>query len=186
MLAALLAASAGPAWAQGMIRSLPTGPVVPAQVPALKPWSGGPTPALDLPGLDGAEHRLRDYRGKVVLVNFWATWCTPCRAEMPSIERLRGALQDRPFAVLAVNVGESARVAREFAEKLPVGFTVLLDSEMRATRAWGGRVLPASYVVGPDGAIRYSYVGDLDWSSAAVRASIEALMPKVRERAGPK
>jgi len=81
---------------------------------ALKPWKGGRTPALELADPDGHAHRLADYRGKVVLVNFWATWCAPCRAEMPSIERLRQAMQGRPFEVLAVNVGESGRVAREF------------------------------------------------------------------------
>ena len=150
---------------------------------ALKPWKGGPAPALELADPDGALHRLAEYRGKVVLVNFWATWCGPCRDEMPSIERLRSAMQDRPFAILAVNVGESPRVAREFAEKLPVTFTVLLDRDTRTARAWGARVLPASYLIGPDGAIRYSYFGDLDWSSDAVRASIEAMMPRTPQRA---
>jgi thiol-disulfide isomerase/thioredoxin len=153
----------------------------PAQV--LKPWSGGATPALELADLDGAVHRLADYRGKTVLVNFWATWCEPCRAEMPSIERLRRAMEGKPFAVLAVNVGEGGRVARDFAEKLPITFTVLLDRDGSVTRAWRARVLPASYVIGPDGAIRYSYFGDLDWSSDAVRARIEGLMRKEPQRA---
>jgi thiol-disulfide isomerase/thioredoxin len=149
---------------------------------SLKPWSGGRAPALELADPDGAVHRLADHHGKVVLVNFWATWCGPCREEMPSIERLRSSLQGRPFVVLGVNVGESARVAREYAEKLPIGFTVLLDRDTRAAKAWGARVLPASYLVGPDGGIRYSYFGDLDWSSAAVRARIEELLPKDKTR----
>ena len=154
-----------------------------APAEALKPWSGGAAPALELADLDGAVHRLADYRGKTVLVNFWATWCTPCRAEMPSMERLRRSMEGRPFAVLAVNMGESARVARDFAEKLPVAFTVLLDREGSVTRAWGARVLPASFLIGPDGAIRYSYFGDLDWSSDEVRARIESLMRKEPQRA---
>jgi thiol-disulfide isomerase/thioredoxin len=143
----------------------------------LKPWTGGPPAQLELQDLDGAVHRLADYRGKVVLVNFWATWCAPCRAEMPSMEQLRLALADRPFAILAVNVGESPRLARDFAERLPVRFTVLLDRDTRTTRAWKARVLPASFVVGADGSIRYSHLGDLDWASDPVRRQIEALLP---------
>jgi peroxiredoxin len=154
-----------------------------ASAQALKPWTGGAAPALELADLDGGTHRLADYRGKTVLVNFWATWCAPCLAEMPSIERLRRAMEGRPFAVLAVNMGESGRVARDFARKLPVTFTVLLDQDGRVTRAWGARVLPASYLVGPDGAIRYSYFGDLDWASDEVRARIESLMRKEPQRA---
>ena len=74
-----------------------------AQLPS---WSGGPTPALRLQDLEGKVHALENYRGKVVLINFWATWCEPCRDEMPSIERLRALLAGRPFAVLAVNLAE--------------------------------------------------------------------------------
>ena len=149
---------------------------------ALKPWSGGATPPLELADTDGTPRRLADYRGKAVLVNFWATWCGPCREEMPSIEALRQSMQGKPFEVLAVNVGESARVARSFGEKLMLGFPLLLDRDTRAAKAWGARVLPASFIVGPDGAIRYSYYGDLDWSGAEVRAKIEALLPKDRMR----
>jgi peroxiredoxin len=154
-----------------------------ASANALQPWSGGPPPALQLKDLDGRSHRLEDYRGQVVLLNFWATWCGPCRAEMPSIERLRESMAGKPFAVLAVNVGESERQAREFAEKLPVRFAILLDRDTSAARAWGARILPATYVIGPDGRIRYRYFGELDWSSAAVRSRIEALFERTGTQA---
>jgi len=142
----------------------------------LKPWGGIVTPPLELADLDGKTQRLADYRGKVVLVNFWASWCEPCRAEMPSIERLRASLAGRPFAVLGVNVGESAAAARKFAATLPLGFPLLLDSDTRASRAWGARVLPATFLVGPDGVARFSYFGELDWSQPEVRAAVEKLM----------
>jgi len=148
-----------------------------AHAQALRPWGGGAAPALELADVDGTVRRLADYRGKAVLVNFWATWCGPCREEMPSIEVLRLSMKDKPFVVLAVNVGQSPRVARDFGEKLMLGFPLLLDRDTRVAKAWGAKILPASFVIGPDGAIRYSYFGDLDWSGPEVRAKIEALLP---------
>src|SRR6185436_16222596 len=83
----------------------------------LRPWGGGPTPALELTELSGGSHRLADYRGKVVLINFWATWCTPCREEMPSISELKKKLAGRPFVVLAVNVDEPESRVSKFLEQ---------------------------------------------------------------------
>jgi peroxiredoxin len=144
----------------------------------LLPWKGGATPALRLPDLDGKHHALVDYRGKVVLVNFWATWCQPCKEEMPSIEQLRRSLEGRPFAVLAVNLAEpDARVER-FLGEVRLGFPVLMDRDSSVSRAWKARMLPATYIVGPDGRIRYSYYGELDWSQAPIRDAIAALLPR--------
>ncbi|HEV8095631.1 MAG TPA: TlpA disulfide reductase family protein [Burkholderiales bacterium] len=143
----------------------------------LKPWTGGGTPALVLEDLDGRLHRLESYRGKVVLINFWATWCEPCREEMPSIDRLQRSMNGRPFVVLAVNLAEPHSRIRTYLEKTPVGFTVLMDRDTSVAKAWKARILPATYVVGPDGRIRYSYVGELDWSQEKVRRAIAALLP---------
>jgi peroxiredoxin len=146
-----------------------------AQLPS---WNGGPTPALRLPDLDGKEHALEAYRGKVVLINFWATWCKPCKDEMPSIERLRRSLDGRPFAVLAVNLAEPDSRVRRFLSEVPLGFPVLMDRDTAAARAWKARLLPATYIVGPDGRIRYSYLGELDWSREPVRQQIAELLPR--------
>ena len=145
----------------------------------LKPWTGGPPPALDLKGLDGASHRLADYRGKVVLVNFWATWCGPCRDEMPSIQELKDKLAGKPFVVLAVNLDEPESRIRKFLSQMKVklDFPVLLDPEREVARAWGARILPASYVIGADGKIRYSLVGELDWGHELVVSRIAELLP---------
>jgi thiol-disulfide isomerase/thioredoxin len=148
----------------------------PAAAQALKPWPGGATPALELSDLEGARHRLADYRGKVVLVNFWATWCEPCREEMPSIERLRASLEGRPFAVLAVNLAEPESRIRKFLDTVPGRYTVLLDRDGQAARAWQARMLPATYIVGLDGRIRYRHVGDTDWARAEVRDLVQGLM----------
>jgi thiol-disulfide isomerase/thioredoxin len=154
---------------------------LPAAAQELKPWSGGPTPPLELADLDGVRHRLADYRGKVVLVNFWATWCEPCRDEMPSIERLRASLEGRPFAVLAVNLAEPASRIRKFLETLeqqsvPVRFAILMDRDTKTAKAWQAKLLPATYIIAPDGAIRYRHLGELDWSKPEVRELIMGLI----------
>jgi thiol-disulfide isomerase/thioredoxin len=149
---------------------------LPAAAEELKPWAGGATPPLELTDLQGKKHSLADYRGKVVLVNFWATWCEPCREEMPSMERLRVSLAERPFAVLAVNLAEPESRITKFLDTVPVGFPILLDRDTKTTRAWQAKVLPATYIVGPDGAIRYRHLGDLDWSKPEVRKQILGLM----------
>jgi len=148
----------------------------PAAAQELKPWAGGATPPLELSDIQGVRHTLADYRGKVVLVNFWATWCVPCRDEMPSIERLRASLEGRPFAVLAVNLAEPESRIRTFLEKVPVRFTVLIDRDTKTAKAWQARLLPATYIIGPDGAIRYRHLGELDWSKPEVRAAIMGLI----------
>jgi peroxiredoxin len=149
---------------------------LPASAQELKPWGGGAAPALELADLRGTKHRLADYRGKVVLINFWATWCVPCRDEMPSIERLRASLEGKSFAVLAVNLAEPESRIRGFLDKVPLNFPILLDRDAATARAWQARMLPATYIVGPDGRIRYRHLGELDWSKPEVREKILALL----------
>jgi peroxiredoxin len=141
----------------------------------LKPWRGGATPALELADLSGNKQRLADYRGKVVVINFWATWCEPCRDEMPSMQRLKNRLAGKPFVVLAVNVGESEARIGEFLQKLPLDFTFLRDHSSAVMKAWGVRGLPASFVVGPDGRIRYSHIGELNWDDEKLLSTLARL-----------
>ena len=162
LFAAALLAACGAAWAAGG---------------ELKPWSGGATPPLALRDLRGKEHKLADYRGKVVVLNFWATWCEPCREEMPSMQRLQDKLAGKPFAVLAVDFGEGAPRVSEFLKKVPVRFTVLLDRDTSAASAWKVKVLPTTLVLDPEQRIRYSAVGDLEWDSSAVESVIRKLLP---------
>jgi peroxiredoxin len=139
------------------------------------PWSG-PTPKLTLRDLDGKAHDLAAYRGKVVLVNFWATWCEPCRLEMPSIQRLGDKLSQDRFVVLAVNVDEPETRVRTFLQQTGLRLPVLLDMNKVATRQWGARVLPATFIVGPEGRIRYRVLGDMDWGSQNAVDLISKLM----------
>ena len=138
---------------------------------------GEAAPALVLKDMKGAQHDLTRYRGSVVLVNFWATWCEPCRHEMPSIQRLRDKLAGQPFVVLAVNVDEPDARVRRFLEETGFDLPVPMDPNKSVTRGWGVRVLPATYIVGPDGRMRYRAVGDLDWSSDHILETIRKLIP---------
>jgi peroxiredoxin len=143
---------------------------------ALAPWTGGTTPALTLKDIAGVVHDLARYRGKVVVINFWATWCEPCREEMPSLQRLRARLPEKSFAVLAINVDEPEARVRRFLEETRLDVPVLLDPNKTATRAWGVRVMPTTFVIAPDGRIRYRLLGEADWSTDAMVATLTELM----------
>jgi thiol-disulfide isomerase/thioredoxin len=144
----------------------------------LTPYAGfEDSPPLVLEDLGGQQHALSELRGRVVLVNFWATWCSPCLIEMPGMQRLMTALQDRPFAILAVNVKEARNRVWRFKNMLNIQFTTLLDHDGSVAENWEVQVYPTSYLVGPEGRIRYVAYGALDWDSAATRKVIEALLP---------
>ena len=144
-------------------------------MPDLRPWTGGATPALNLKDLEGVARSLQAYRGKVVVLNFWATWCEPCREEMPSLNQLRHSLKGMPVEMFAVNVGEGEGRIGGFLGKVPVDFPVLLDRDAQASKAWKVRLMPTTFIIGTDGRVRYSYSGARDWNDEAVRATIAAL-----------
>lgn len=152
------------------------GPAGPAEVDRFRPWTG-PTSPLELKDLSGQTHTLADYRGRVVLINFWATWCLPCREEMPTLQALHERLAGQPFAILGVNYGESPARIESFLHGVPVGFPILRDPRHEAITAWRVRTLPASFLVGPDGQIRYAVVGELDWTSDEAVALVRRLLP---------
>lgn len=140
-------------------------------------------PDIALPLLTGETVNLASLKGKVVLVNFWATWCEPCRDEMPSIERLRRSLASEPFEVLAVNLAEPVTRIESFLAQLPLSFPILRDPDMQTARAWKARVLPSTYLLDATGRIRYVHLGDLDWSGKAVRARVSELLRSVPRNA---
>lgn len=137
-----------------------------------------PAPPLDLVGVDGTPYALAQRRGHVVVVNFWATWCPPCRAEMPAMERLWQRMRGRGLDVVGVNVGESGPAIRAFVKDFgtPIGFPLLLDPDSTAMDAWGVRGLPASYVVDKRGQVRYTALGGRRMDSAHIVALINGLL----------
>ena len=142
----------------------------------LKPWAGTVTPALARDDLTGKRVDLKDFRGRVVLVNFWATWCEPCRDEMPSLERLRGKLRGRPFDVLTVNYGEGPAKINAFLAKQKISLPVLLDPEKEAAAEWKAGGLPMTFLVDAEGRVRYSAFGECDWSEGEPFRVVENLV----------
>jgi thiol-disulfide isomerase/thioredoxin len=149
-----------------------------APVPAIKPWTEA-TPALSLPDLDGRRVDLRELRGRVVLVNFWATWCEPCREEMPSLARLKEKLAGRPFELLFVNYGESPVRVRQYLEREKLSLPILLDRGQDAATRWKAKGLPMSFLVDARGQVRYWAFGERDWGFGEGLAKIEELIAEV-------
>ena len=135
---------------------------------------GQPAPAFRLGTADGSQLGLADRRGKVVLINFWATWCVPCRTEMPEIEQAYRTYASRGFAVLAVDVQETADQVRPFMAELNLSFPALLDLDGAVSRAYFARALPSSFVVDRQGIVRYVKVGPL--TTDVLREQIEKLL----------
>lgn len=134
-------------------------------------------PPLALPDLQGHKRTLADYRGKVVLVNFWASWCPPCVREMPSMQRLNAALKDRPFVIVTVNMDETREEITTFLHKLKIhDFVVLMDRGGKVLQRWKVHVFPTSFVLDAKGKLRYAFAGAPEWDEGKVRKQIEALV----------
>jgi thiol-disulfide isomerase/thioredoxin len=133
-------------------------------------------PALTGQGLDGKAVDLKSMRGRVVLVNFWATWCDPCREELLSIEILRDKFKDRPFEVLLVNYGEMGGKVSSFLANYRVSLPVVLDVDKNTAAAWKVGGLPTTFIVDATGRQRYMVLGERDWSDADSVKAIEKLL----------
>jgi len=118
-------------------------------------------PAFELQNMDEEKVHLSDYKGKVVLINFWATWCPPCVREMPSMERLYRKFKDRPFTVLALNQMEDEDQVFAFTGQLEIdpSFTLLFDRDSRVANQYGIRGLPTTYLIDKKGMVRYRAIG---------------------------
>ncbi len=135
-------------------------------------------PDFSLPDMDGEMHSLQDYRGKVVLINFWATWCPPCRREMPALEQLYGKLGDQAFAVLAVNQWEDADHVFAYMGDLNVipSFPILFDPESRVSADFGVKGLPTSFLLDKQGRVVFRAVGGRAFDHPEVEQTIRSLL----------
>ncbi len=148
----------------------------------LKPYKGKPLPDFELLDLDGKKHSLADYKGKVLLVNFWATWCPPCVKEMPSMQRLQDGMAGKPFETLAVNMGEDNETITTFLathpvmKETPLSFPILLDSDSVVLKSWKIFAFPTTFLINKNGEIKYGLFGGLEWDSPEAVEIVEALV----------
>jgi thiol-disulfide isomerase/thioredoxin len=152
-------------------------PAVHAQGYEVVPWSARkPVPSLQGSDLNGRVWRLGDLRGKAVLVNFWASWCEPCRAEMPSLQSLAQRIGPEKLAVLAVNFKESGATAQRYADRAGLQLPILLDPDGLLARQWGVTVFPSTVLIAADGHVRGVLRGELDWSGQEATRLVTPLL----------
>jgi peroxiredoxin len=147
--------------------ALPAGAAVTANAPA---------PDFTLKSLAGANLRLAEQRGRVVLINFWASWCAPCRQEMPHLNALHERYRSAGLVLLGVNVDDDARNGSEAARKLAVGFPVLLDTDKRVSRLYDMSAMPATVLLDRDGRVRHLHRGYREGMETLYDAQVRALL----------
>lgn len=141
--------------------------LTPPEKPRLE--KGVSAPNLTLPDLGGKMINLSDYKGKVVLLNIWATWCPPCVEEMPSMEKLHQTLKGEDFEILAVSIdAEGAKVVSPFMEKHKLSFTALVDTQGTAKTSYQTTGVPESFIIDKDGSIVEKIIGPRDWAAPSV------------------
>ena len=158
------------AWSRGSDEDVPVQEVI---QPA--PVVGAPAPDFELVGLDGEIHRLSDYEGKVILLNLWATWCAPCREEMPMMEDIYQRYAGQGFEILALNQAEPPSYVKPFVEELGLNFPILLDGHGRVGIIYRLVAYPSTYIIGRDGVIREFIYGKIT-DEAALEELIQALL----------
>jgi DsbE subfamily thiol:disulfide oxidoreductase len=137
-------------------------------------------PDFTLPGPDGKPRSLKDYRGKIVFLNFWATWCTSCRDEMPAMERLYQEFKGRGFEIVAVNVKDKRADALAFVKQLKLTYPVMMDPQGEVGLLYGAWGMPMTYLIDENGIVLARMWGPADWYSPGARNLIRALVEKKR------
>ena len=132
-------------------------------------------PDFSLLDVDGNEHKLSAYQGKVVIVSFWATWCPPCRAEMPSMQRAWEKLKNDDVIMLGINVGEDEDTIFAFTGSFPVEFPLLMDQDSAVIKKWPVVGLPTSFVLDTKGKIVYRAIGAREWDAPELISKIKTL-----------
>ena len=168
-VALVLLVGSGSGWAQSKINY--------KVIPNLEPMKdNAPTPDFALPAFNDKKIALKDFQGKLVFLNFWASWCVPCREEMPAMERLYQEFKDRNFVVLAVNVKERKQDAQTFVNELKLTYPIVLDPEGQVGLLYGAWGLPTTYLIGRKGEGLARAWGPAEWYGPAARKLIKELL----------
>jgi len=145
------------------------------------PWAidelvGKKAPEFILKDINGRPFSLSSLKGKAVLVNFWATWCPPCRSEMPSLNKLYKEYGSGELVVLAVSTDRTSSGVKDFLSKHPVDFAVLMDSDSKVSRQFKVFSLPTTFLLDKSGVVRQRFLGEEEWDSPAMREKITTLL----------
>ena len=132
-------------------------------------------PDFSLQDTGGKTHRLSDYRGRPVIINFWTTWCPPCREELPSMNRAWHLIEEEGIAMLAINMGEDEDTIFIFSADYPTDFPILMDQSGEVIEQWPVKGLPTTYVIAPDGTIAYRAIGSREWDARELLDIVRAL-----------
>jgi peroxiredoxin len=146
------------------------------------PRTGYTAPDFTLPDLRGRPYRLSDFRGRVVFLNLWATWCPPCRMEMPAMEALYKRFKQRDFVMLAVAQEDNAAGVRAFAEEMGLSFPVLLDPDASLSPRYGATGYPETFIIDRSGQVVNHTIGPAEWNSPEMVAYFERLLAPSDDR----
>ncbi len=135
-------------------------------------------PAFELMDIDDQVYRLAQYKGQPLIINFWATWCPPCREEMPSMERAWQKVKNEGIVLLGINVGEDDESVFAFGAEYDLSFPLLLDTDGSVTKKWPIRGLPTTYVVDAEGQVIYQAIGGRPWDDEGLLDQVRALHRK--------
>ncbi|MDA2922116.1 TlpA family protein disulfide reductase [Patescibacteria group bacterium AH-259-L07] len=142
---------------------------------------GKSAPDFTLEDLKGNKVSLSDFKGKVILLNFWATWCPPCRAEMPSMERLYQEFKDSSLVVVAVSWGDAKKKVKKFVQKNNLTFVMLLDPKKETKKKYPSRYIPYSIIIDQDGIVKNTILGSKEWDSDETLLNLLRSLPDMKK-----
>lgn len=150
-----------------------------AEKPAVSPMDGKPLPNLTFTAMDGRKVSLASFKGKVLFINLWATWCAPCREEMPGMQKLYEQMKGENFEMIAISIDKDGmKAVAPFVKELGLTFPILLDVEQQAAGPFHITGVPETFLVSPEGIILHHLVGPTNWNRPEIADALRALARK--------